>query len=149
QNLQQPNFGQLRQPIQQQIQQTPPIQNLDHGIIAFDNSLSFQKMTNDNNNNNTLVAQSLPLPQQHHQLVYVKSNPNTSYPSSINNDINNDHHYNLNFSSFNTRNSNEEDPLVAISHHMSIIKDYMMKIDQHYLELEQIVNINMLRRRNN
>nr|CAG8477193.1 4983_t:CDS:2 [Entrophospora candida] len=46
------------------------------------------------------------------------------------------------------QNNNEEDSLIAaISHHMLIIKDYRVKINQHHFELEQVVNI--LRRRDN
>nr|CAG8669277.1 12409_t:CDS:1 [Entrophospora candida] len=151
QNLQQ-NFGQIQQinspnqqMLQQQIQETQQTQNIDHRVVAFDNSLSFQKMTNDDNNNNMLAAQSLsPL-----QLVYVNNNSNTSSLLSINNDISNfhfnNHDLNLNVSLFNPRNNNYEDSLIAaISHHMLIIKDYRMKINQLHFELEQTVN--MLRR---
>nr|CAG8642882.1 4604_t:CDS:1 [Entrophospora candida] len=164
QNLQQhiQNFGQVRQQIQQinnpsqptfqqQIQQTQPAQNIDHGVIAFDNSLSFQNITNDNNNNSMLAAQSLPLPQQrqqHRQIVYVNSNSNTLSSPSINNDISfNNRDLNLNVSSFNSRNYNEDPLVAAISHHMLVIKDYMMKINQHHVEVEQMIN--MLRRRDN
>nr|CAG8582420.1 5155_t:CDS:2 [Entrophospora candida] len=157
QNLQQhiQNFGQVRQQIQQinnpsqqtvqQIQQTQPAQNIDHGVIAFDNSLSFQNITNDNNNNSMLAAQSLPPPQQrqqYRQLVYVNSNSNTSSSPSINNDISfNDRDLNLNASSFNSRNYNEDPLIAAISHHMLVIKDYMMKINQHHVEVEQMINM--------
>ncbi|CAJ0907024.1 13884_t:CDS:2 [Entrophospora sp. SA101] len=125
QNLQQ-NFGQIQQinnpnqqMLQQQIQETQQTQNIDHRVIAFDNSLSFQKMTNDN----TII---------------------TCWQRNL------CRHYNyrdlnLNVSLFNPRNNNDEGSLIAaISHHMLIIKDYRMKINQHHFELEQIVN--MLRR---
>ncbi|CAJ0847799.1 17138_t:CDS:2 [Entrophospora sp. SA101] len=128
QNLQQ-NFGQIQQinnpnqqMLQQQIQETQQTQNIDHRVIAFDNSLSFQKMTNDN----TII---------------------TCWQRNL------CRHYNyrdlnLNVSLFNPRNNNDEGSLIAaISHHMLIIKDYRMKINQHHFELEQIVN--MLRRWDN
>nr|CAG8531478.1 2836_t:CDS:2 [Entrophospora candida] len=106
------------------------IQNLDQGIIVFDNLLPFQKMTNDGNNNNFLA----------------------SSPSLINNpNFNNDHNLNLNVSSFNYGSihmSNNEDPLIAaISHHMLMIKECRTKLDQHYFELEQ--NFKRLRSRDN
>ncbi|CAJ0837778.1 11313_t:CDS:2 [Entrophospora sp. SA101] len=89
-----------QQIFQQQIQQTQQTPNIDQEIIPFDNSLSiiatsppFQKVTGINNNNDMLSAQSLP--QQPHQLVYVKSSSHTSSSPSTNNDIsNNCHQYN-------------------------------------------------------
>nr|CAG8521189.1 7437_t:CDS:1 [Entrophospora candida] len=145
-----------QQIFQQQIQQTQQTLNIDQEIIPFDNSLSiiatsppFQKVTSINNNNDMLSAQSLP--QQPHQLVYVKGSSHTSSSPSTNNDIsNNCHQYNrdlnLNVSTLNCGNNNE-DLFAAISYHMSMIKDHRMKISQHHFELEQIIN--MLRHRNN
>ncbi|CAJ0845900.1 13800_t:CDS:2 [Entrophospora sp. SA101] len=167
-HVQQNHDRQLQHHVEQNLnpnQQTLQQQIIDHGIIAFDNPLSVQNMTNDNKNK---AAQSLPPPQQR-QLVYVKSNS-----ININNDINFNHlDLNLNVSSFNSRKNNEdpfittnnnrdlnlnvtlfnsrdenEYPLItAITDHMLIIKDYRMKINQHHFELEQIVGI--LRRRDN
>nr|CAG8657222.1 9250_t:CDS:2 [Entrophospora candida] len=139
----QPNHDrQLQHHVEQNLnpnQQTLQQQIIDHEIIAFDNSLSFQNMTSDNKNK---AAQSLPPPQQR-QLVYVKSNS-----ININNDINFNHlDLNLNVSSFNSRNNNEDPFITTITDHMLIIKDYRMKINQHHFELEQIIN--MLRRRDN
>nr|CAG8664374.1 14034_t:CDS:1 [Entrophospora candida] len=128
-NLQQQQTQNFSQ--QQQIYAHQQFQQInDQGIIVFDNSLPFQKMTNDGNNNNFLASSS----------------------SLINNDNNpNDRNLNLNVSSINYGNihmSNNEDPLIAaISHHMLMIKDYRMKLDQHYFELEQ--NFKKLRSRDN
>ncbi|CAH1767272.1 2457_t:CDS:2 [Entrophospora sp. SA101] len=187
QNLQQ-NFGQIQQinnpnqqMLQQQIQETQQTQNIDHRVIAFDNSLSFQKMTNDNtiitcwqrnlcrhynyrdlnlnvslfNPRNNNDEGSLIAAISHHMLIIkdyrMKINQHHFELEQIVNmlrrwDDNRD--VNLNVSSFNPRNNNDEDSLIAaISHHMLIIKDYRMKINQHHFELEQIVN--MLRRWDN
>ncbi|CAH1769453.1 24370_t:CDS:2 [Entrophospora sp. SA101] len=119
---------QINNPTQQILQQqTQPTQNLGQEIIAFDNSLS-------------IIA-----------TIYVKSSSHTS-SSPTNNDINNQYSLNnrdlnLNVSSFNSRNNNEDPLIAAIFHHMSMIKDYRMKISQHHFELEQIIN--MLRHRDN
>ncbi|CAJ0628666.1 13806_t:CDS:2 [Entrophospora sp. SA101] len=88
-------------------QQTQPTQNLDQEIIAFDNSLSIIKVANVNNNHNMLSS-------------------HTSSSPSTNNNINNDRHQyslnnrdlNLNGSSFNSRNNNEDPLIAAISHHI-------------------------------
>ncbi|CAH1766059.1 2722_t:CDS:2 [Entrophospora sp. SA101] len=147
-HVQQNHDRQLQHHVEQNLnpnQQTLQQQIIDHGIIAFDNPLSVQNMTNDNKNK---AAQSLPPPQQR-QLVYVKSNS-----ININNDINFNHlDLNLNVSSFNSRknnedpNKNEDQLFAAITDHMLFINDYRMKINQHHFELEQIIN--MLRRRDN
>ncbi|CAJ0768478.1 11949_t:CDS:1, partial [Entrophospora sp. SA101] len=135
-----------QQIFQQQIQQTQQTPNIDQEIIPFDNSLSiiatsppFQKVTGINNNNDMLSAQSLP--QQPHQLVYVKSSSHTSSSPSTNNDIsNNCHQYNrdlnLNVSTLNCGNNNN-DLFSLMIHHITAIKDHRMKISQHIFELEQ------------
>ncbi|CAJ0885755.1 5501_t:CDS:2 [Entrophospora sp. SA101] len=132
-HVQQNHDRQLQHHVEQNLnpnQQTLQQQIIDHGIIAFDNPLSVQNMTNDNKNK---AAQSLPPPQQR-QLVYVKSNS-----ININNDINFNHlDLNLNVSSFNSR-KNNEDPFITTN--------YRMKINQHHFEMEQIVN--MLKCRDN
>ncbi|CAJ0915224.1 2338_t:CDS:2 [Entrophospora sp. SA101] len=106
-HVQQNHDRQLQHHVEQNLnpnQQTLQQQIIDHGIIAFDNPLSVQNMTNDNKNK---AAQSLPPPQQR-QLVYVKSNS-----ININNDINFNHlDLNLNVSSFNSR-KNNEDPFIT------------------------------------
>ncbi|CAJ0837771.1 11310_t:CDS:2 [Entrophospora sp. SA101] len=105
-----------QQIFQQQIQQTQQTPNIDQEIIPFDNSLSiiatsppFQKVTGINNNNDMLSAQSLP--QQPHQLVYVKSSSHTSSSPSTNNDISN----NFNGLCFSKTLIKEEKAVVALT----------------------------------
>ena len=139
---------QIHNPNQQRSQQ---IQNYGQENVPSDNSLpvitssSFQNISNNNNVGNIMTTQSLSQPSQQQQPI---NNDNNHYgPSSISN-FNNNRDLNLNILPLNSLNygnihhgiRNGDDPLVTISRHMFMIKDYMVKIEQHYFEMEQILN---------
>ena len=133
-------------------QQSQQIQNYGQRNISSDNLLPvitnspFQNMSNNNNVSNVMTTQSLSQPSQQQQPI---NNDSNRYDLSSVSNFNNNRDSNLNIPPLNSlncgnihhnRNKNGNDPLVTVSRHMLIIKDYMVKIEQHYFEMEQILN---------
>jgi len=121
-------------------QQSQQIQNYGQRNVPSDNSLPViinSPFQNTSSSNNSQPSQPI-------------NNDSNRYDLSSNCNFNNNHDLNLNIPSLNSlncgnvhhniRNKNGDDPLVTVSRHMLMIKDYMVKIEQHYFEMEQILN---------
>ena len=118
------------------------LQQQSQGNVSSGNSLPviaspFQVISSNSNVGDIMTMR----PSQHQQSI------NNHYSLNPNSNFNNNHDSNLSIHPSNcgnvhhgTRNKNGDDPLVTMSRHMLIIKDYMVKIEHHCFELEQILS---------
>src|SRR4051812_11910234 len=80
----------------------------------------------------------LPQLQQFQPQLQLQPSQTQLQPSSNNTGLN--YIPLLNPGNIINNNNNNNTLILSISYHMSMIKDYMSRVNQHYAELEQIVN---------
>nr|CAG8452057.1 6884_t:CDS:2 [Entrophospora candida] len=133
QDYDQPNLDQQQKSYAQQIQQQR-IHQIQNYILQ-----SYEHYNQNRNNRNHMITPTQVLsqqPQKQRQIPYVKENSSTPSPTIYNDCLN------LNIPSSNIHcgiNSNDgDDPLILrISDRLLLIKDYITKMNQQYVELEQ------------